>query len=68
MDKPKTVLIASIVSFAIGAVLFLISLFGRIGDLGKILSWIGGAFIIVAIILVYVGTILKVRENNSIKK
>lgn len=65
MEKAKAILITAIVLFAVGAAMFLISLFANIGDSRTILAYIGGAFVILAIVAVYIGTIVRVKEREK---
>ena len=64
MGRSKAIFISAIVIFAIGMALFMISLFTDFLD-RYILGGLASGLTIIAIIMVYVGTYIKVKENHA---
>ena len=64
MEKSKAIFISAIAIFAVSMAIFMISLFTELGD-RYVLGGIASALAITAIIMIYIGTYIKVKENHA---
>ncbi len=64
MEKSKAIFISARVIFAISMVIFMLSLFTEFVD-RYVFGGIASAMAIIAIIMIYIGLYIKVKENHA---
>jgi len=64
MERSKAIFISAIAIFAVSMVIFLIALFIGIGD-AVVLGAVASILAIIAIVMIYIGTYIKVKENHA---